>query len=108
MKKLSIARIRRGLIAKGLIAHRSYSQCGEDLIIAFLFRSLGIERPGYIDIGAHHPTYLSNTRLLYARGSRGINIEANPALIRRFRTQRPGDVNLNIGIVDEVVSQRMV
>ena len=86
--------------AAGSPSHRSYSQCGEDLILGFLVRSLGIERPSYIDIGAHDPTYLNNTKLLYQRGSRGINIEANPALIQRFKRQRPADINLNIGVVD--------
>lgn len=91
-------RLREWLVAKGLWSQRSYSQCGEDLIIHFLFRSAGIVKPSYIDLGAHHPNHLSNTRLLYATGSRGINVEANPALIARFKRSRPRDINLNFGV----------
>jgi len=95
------ARTREWLVAKGLLSQRSYSQCGEDLIIRFLLNSIGIERPTYIDLGAHHPTYLSNTKLLYLCGCRGINVEANPALITSFRRHRRRDLNLNVGIVAE-------
>lgn len=76
----------------------SYSQHGEDLIIRSLFSQMGIARPSYIDIGAHHPFYLSNTAIFYTNGSRGINIEPDPKLFSRFTAKRPGDVNLNIGI----------
>jgi FkbM family methyltransferase len=78
--------------------HMSYSQCGEDLIIQYVFRLRGIGMPTYIDIGANDPYYLSNTALFYKRGCRGINIEANPYLIQNFKKYRPEDVNLNIGI----------
>ena len=42
---------------------KSYSQCGEDLIVKFIFDILNIKNPSYIDIGAHHPNYISNTAL---------------------------------------------
>ena len=76
----------------------TYAQHGEDMIIANIFHRLKIETPDYIDIGAHHPLNVSNTALLHARGSRGINVEANPDLIEAFRQARPSDLNLNIGI----------
>lgn len=76
----------------------SFSQCGEDLIIKFIFDSLGISKPSYIDIGAHHPYYISNTALLYKSGSRGINIEPDPTLFKKFIRHRPDDRNLNVGI----------
>jgi len=78
----------------------SYSQHGEDLVILNVFYALGITRPTYLDIGAHHPINISNTALLYSRGSRGINVEANPNLIRTFHTLRPDDVTLNVGVSD--------
>jgi FkbM family methyltransferase len=78
--------------------HISYSQCGEDLIIQYIFRLRGIGMPTYIDIGANDPFYLSNTAIFYLRGCRGINIEANPNLIQIFHKNRPDDINLNIGI----------
>ena len=76
----------------------SFSQCGEDMIVWFLLDHVGIRRPSYIDIGAHHPTHLSNTALFYLLGGRGINIEPDPQLFREFVTGRKQDINLNIGI----------
>jgi FkbM family methyltransferase len=76
----------------------SYSQCGEDILVRYIFILRGISKPSYIDIGANDPFFLSNTALLYAYGSRGINIEANPTLHKKFQKKRPGDINLNVGI----------
>jgi FkbM family methyltransferase len=78
----------------------SYSQCGEDLIVRYVFDFLKIPSPTYLDIGAHHPDYLSNTYLFYQQGSRGINIEPDPTLFKAFPKQRSRDMNLNIGISD--------
>lgn len=80
---------------------RSYSQSGEDLIVKYIFDVLGIKKPSYLDIGAHHPYNLSNTALFYEGGSRGINIEPDPILIKSFIQHRKDDVNLNIGISDK-------
>jgi FkbM family methyltransferase len=79
---------------------KSFSQSGEDLIIDFIFNALGISRPSYIDIGAHHPYYLNNTAIFYLRGARGINIEPDPSLFSLFLNHRKEDTNLNIGISD--------
>jgi len=75
-----------------------YSQHGDDVIVFHIFKQLGMDKPSYIDVGAHDPLYMSNTAILYKSGSRGINIEANPALIKNFYEQRPDDTNLNIGV----------
>lgn len=79
---------------------KSYSQSGEDLIVKFIFDCLGITKPSYLDIGAHHPYFISNTALFYEKGSRGINIEPDPVLFSEFLKERKSDVNLNIGISD--------
>lgn len=84
-----------------LFGHTTYSQHGEDLLFASIFHLLGIKFPSYIDIGAHHPRNISNTALLYSRGSRGINVEANPYLYKKFLEDRPSDVNLNVGVSDK-------
>src|SRR5882724_2325548 len=76
----------------------SFSQCGEDLIVWFLLGQLGIDRPTYLDVGAHHPETLSNTALFYLLGGQGINIEPDPVLFARFAKERKRDVNLNVGI----------
>lgn len=79
----------------------SYSQCGEDSILAFIFRSLAIDKPSYLDIGAHHPHMLNNTFIFYTQGGRGINIEPDPDLFPVIARARPKDTNLQIGIGSE-------
>ena len=77
---------------------RSFSQCGEDLIIDYVFDLRGIRQPSYIDVGAHDPMFLNNTAIFYRRACRGINIEANPSLVPKFSLYRPLDCNLNLGV----------
>jgi len=79
---------------------KSFSQCGEDMIIDYVFRLRGVEMPTYLDIGSFHPWILSNTAYFYERGCRGINIDANPENIESFIKHRPGDINLNFGVGD--------
>jgi FkbM family methyltransferase len=80
----------------------SFSQHGEDMIILNALKHMGYFKdqllPSYIDIGAHHPYNISNTALFYQMGCRGINIEANPALIKEFEKERPEDTNLCLGV----------
>ena len=77
---------------------KSYSQCGEDLIIEFIFNTLGIHQPSYLDVGAYHPYQLNNTALFYCKGSRGVNIEPNFDNYSLFLSERKADKNLNIAI----------
>lgn len=76
----------------------SHAQCGEDLILQYLFDVLGLLNVTYLDIGAHHPTYLSNTYLFYKNGHSGVCIEPDPSLYTEFIKQRPRDINLNCGV----------
>ena len=76
----------------------SFSQCGEDNIIDYVFTLRNILNPSYLDIGANHPYFLNNTAIFYERGCRGTNIEANSLLVDLFRHHRSKDINLNIGI----------
>jgi len=71
----------------------SWAQAGEDL--ALISALAGIQKGRYIDVGAHHPSRFSVTRVLYERGWSGINIEANLALIAKFERERSRDINLN-------------
>jgi len=77
---------------------KSFSQSGEDMIIDYIFRTIGVNQPSYIDIGAHHPERLSNTAYFYENGSSGINIEPDPMLFEAFGKLRKRDINLNIGV----------
>jgi FkbM family methyltransferase len=82
----------------------SCSQEGEDLILDRLFEA---QRDGfYVDVGAHHPIRFSNTYVLFQRGWRGINIDPNPDAMQLFRTCRPRDVNVAVGIAEQVGSLR--
>jgi FkbM family methyltransferase len=76
----------------------SFSQCGEDLIIDYVFRMLKIEKPEYWDIGAYHPYNISNTAFFYEKGCRGLNVEPNPELYKLFKKHRPEDINVNAGV----------
>lgn len=70
----------------------SWSQGSEDLSILSLFPPL--EKGTYIDIGCHHPSRYSNTRHLYQRGWRGINVDADEELMPAFFLERPEDLNI--------------
>jgi len=77
---------------------KSHSQSFEDVIIDKL---LGHKKDGsYLDIGAFDPHELSNTKRFYDRGWRGCNIEPEPTRFQRFVQERPGDINLNMGVSD--------
>lgn len=78
----------------------SFAQQGEDVV---LWRALGNRPPGrFVDVGAHHPTGSSVTRIFYDAGWRGINIEPLATLMPLFEEERPEDVNLAVGISDHV------
>jgi FkbM family methyltransferase len=54
----------------------SYSQYDEEQYI--LRACAGIDRGRFLDIGAFHPTVMSNTRALYEAGWSGVMIEPSP------------------------------
>jgi FkbM family methyltransferase len=73
----------------------SYSQAGEDLALLNLIN----KKTGfYIDIGAHHPSRFSVTRLLYQQGWFGINVDANPDIESDFRIHRKRDLFVNAAV----------
>ncbi len=90
----------RKLVNKILLPHSqlTYAQSGEDLILASLFYKLSIDKPSYLDIGANHPSYISNTYYFYLRGSRGVCVEPNPFLSKKIEKLRKRDIILNAGI----------
>lgn len=77
----------------------SYAQCGEDIIVAYIFEvNLGIPNPSYLDIGAHHPSFLSNTFHFYRLGLKGILVEPDPQQFEVIKAARSRDTCLNVGI----------
>lgn len=79
---------------------RSYSQSGEDIIVAGLMKFFHISKVRYLDIGAYDPKRLSNTYFFYENGHSGVCIEPNPNLFSNIKKARPRDICLNIGIGD--------
>jgi FkbM family methyltransferase len=76
----------------------SYSQFGEDKIIADLLKDMKFKSIVYLDIGANNPKFISNTYLFYEKGFRGVLVEPNPYLVGKLRYVRPKDLVVNIGI----------
>ena len=76
-------------------AHTSYSQCGEDLIIAFIAKQCGIDISFYFDIGANHPYHYSNTYLFYSLGASGVCVEPIPSMAQELNNARPRDKTIS-------------
>ena len=70
----------------------SHSQFGEDMVLRYLMahRQNGF----YVDLGAHHPVFLSNTYHFYRRGWRGLCVDAVEHTIELFRALRPRDISV--------------
>lgn len=79
---------------------KTYSQSGEDAIISYIFNFLNIDltKINYLDLGANHAKFMSNTYAYYENGASGVLVEANPELIEELRNLRPRDVILNRAI----------
>lgn len=75
---------------------KSYSQAGEDEIIEKLLEDFDPNEAMYLDIGANHPTRLSNTYGLYRKGLRGISVEPNTKLLAMHKRMRPRDEQIAV------------
>lgn len=76
----------------------SYAQSGEDIVIEFIFDTLQTPVNSYLDIGAHHATYLSNSYYFYKKGVVGVCVEPDPVLCEAIKQVRPNDICLQVGI----------
>jgi FkbM family methyltransferase len=76
----------------------SFSQVGEDLVVDYIFNSVGIKKPTYLEIGTNQPVLCNNTYFFYNRGSKGVCIEPDRNMYEMIRRARPRDKVLNIGI----------
>ncbi|MBS1557203.1 MAG: FkbM family methyltransferase [Bacteroidetes bacterium] len=92
-KRYTIAFLDRFLPVK-----KSYSQHQEDVYILNLLRKYNTENAIYVDVGANHPTDISNTYLLYRNGMRGVLIEPNNELSELAKITRSEDIVLPIAI----------
>lgn len=80
---------------------RSYSQYGEDLVLETFFEGAGIDQGVYVDIGAFHPRWLSNTHVLARRGWKGVVVDVDRDKVGLCERRRDC-----IGIVGAVVPSR--
>lgn len=79
-------------------AKRTYAQQGEDILIQSALKLHHLTKPTYLDIGVYDPIRDNNTYLMYKKGSRGVLVEPNPALIARIRRKRPRDIVIHAGV----------
>jgi FkbM family methyltransferase len=76
----------------------SYSQEGEDLVLARILGELNLTTGFFVDIGAHHPTRYSNTYYFYKRGWKGLNVDALPGTKKLFQRLRARDITIESGV----------
>lgn len=76
-----------------------YGQNREDLVLLAFFPK---QKKGYyVDVGACDPIKYSVTKLFYEKGWRGINIEPQSRAFEALKSDRPRDINENIGVSDK-------
>lgn len=79
----------------------TFSQCGEDRILEFLFGQLQIHTPRYLDVGTAHPCVMNNTYLFYLAGASGVCVEPNPDAAALIRDKRPRDLLMSVGVTPD-------
>ena len=94
--KFKLLRLIKLVLSGELKVHTG--QYGEDIVLHKIFRN--VPPTGfYVDVGAHHPFAISNTAYLWARGWRGVNVDASIQAVRRFEATRPQDVNVCAAVI---------
>lgn len=90
--------------------NRSFSQLGEDLVIANHIEWAGYslnEKGAFVDIGAYHPHDGSNTYLFYKHGSKGIVADIGTSKKILFKIFRRRDKFINAAVVpDSMVNNK--
>jgi len=80
----------------------SYSQSGEDLILLKYLKYKKIEKGKYLDIGAFHPRWASNTHLLHKKGFTGYCVDLDEERLRWFRFARGKKIKTIVGAVSNL------
>lgn len=89
----------------GRSARISYAHTGEDRIIDSILKPI-ITQPGfYVEVGCNEPIFISNTFSLYKRGWKGICIDANGELIKKYKKKRPRDIAVQ-ALVSNSIEER--
>ena len=77
----------------------SYAQCGEDLIILEYLKSQNINKGKYLDIGAFHPIYISNTYLLHKNNFFGYVVDLDEEKLDNFKFYRGSKVKIILSAI---------
>lgn len=72
---------------------KSFSQHGEDLIVRKFFQKIGVKTGFYIDIGAYHPRFVSNTYRFHRLGWHGVCVDLDQEKLRWFKSFRGAAVD---------------
>jgi len=83
----------------------SFAFTGEDRIIEGILKPIVTGKGYYVDIGCNHPKFLSNTYNLYRRGWKGICVDANEELIKKYALCRPKDIAVQ-ALVSNKIEER--
>jgi FkbM family methyltransferase len=78
----------------------TFSQFGEDILIAHYLEKFSPADGIYVDIGAFDPIKYSNTLLLYKQGWQGINIDIDRDKVEALTAQRSRDYSVSAAISD--------
>jgi FkbM family methyltransferase len=79
----------------------SFSQYGEDILIAHYLEKFSPTDGIYVDIGAFDPIKYSNTLLLYKKGWQGINVDIDRDKVDEFIKHRSRDFSVSAAISDK-------
>jgi len=81
----------------------SYAYTGEDRIIESLLNKVITYNGFFVEVGANHPVFISNTYSLYRKGWRGVCIDANEKLIGKYGLYRPRDIAVCALVSDQEI-----
>lgn len=79
----------------------SFAHTGEDRVIESLLKPLISQNGYYVDVGCNHPVFLSNTYSLYRKGWRGLCVDANPVIAKKYKYLRPKDKFIQALVSDD-------
>lgn len=79
-------------IVLGRSVKYSYAYTGEDRLLESIYKPLVSYNGYYVDVGSNHPVFASNTYNFYRKGWKGICIDPNPDLIKKYGYYRPRDI----------------
>ena len=80
---------------------KSYSLYGEDVVIDHYFHKIGIKTGVYVDIGAFHPKWISNTYKLSKNKWKGIVVDLEEDKMKLFHYFRPNCKTICAAVVPD-------